>query len=498
MHRVLLLSGLLSLVSALGCASGGSTSNSGGSAGGTATGSTTTTGSETTGSTSTGAGGTGTTTSQSSSTTTSMGGGGSGGGTGGSTPGLPLGSDCNADADCDSGLCKPVVIGVGPVCVTPCTQQSDCGASTNYFCEPVTPGSTDGYCIPHSPAHCLSCMADTDCGSLSETCFQAPGDINKACHVDCAIAGDAACPQDYSCTDQTVNGQARKLCRPKIIPTCLDALGGFCDRLQLPQPCLRQNAAGTCLGERSCLPGPKRFDKCSALAPQCKPDCSVQDPAGCMEIFCPGATNNVTNCGSCGNVCPGYQQPFADAACQNGTTCSFTCQGEHYDVDNNAGNGCEEPDPTTGNHTVGSGVNLGNISCNDTNIINGNVTLSVQITNDAFMVSDARSHVPGVSAFNGLTGSAPDWYHINATGGTCVNDISMTLQMTNSAFPNCYKLSMVTDKGTYTCQTGANGACTISKGSGSYSDDTSIDIKIEKTCDITKLESVAYTVIGHL
>lgn len=498
MRSVLLLSALLALAGAAGCASGGSTSNNGGSGTTTDSETSSSTGSETTTGSSTGTGGTGTTTSTSSTstTTTSMGGGGTGG-TGTTTAGLPLGAECNADADCDSQLCKPVVIGVGPVCVTPCTQQSDCGASTNYFCEATTPGSTDGYCIPHSPAHCLSCAGNTDCGSLSETCFQAPGDINKACHVDCAIAGDAACPQDYSCTDQTVNGEARKLCRPKIIPTCLDAIGGFCDRLQLPQACLRQNSAGTCLGERSCLPGVKRFDKCSALAPQCKTDCSMQDPAGCMESFCPGATNNATNCGSCGNVCPGYMTASSDVSCQNGTTCTFTCQGEHYDADSSTTNGCESPDPTTGNHSVGSGVNLGNISCSDDPIV-GAPKQTVKVQNDAFMISDARVHVPAISAFNGLTGSAPDWYHINATGGTCVNDIQMTLQMTNSLYPSCYKMSIVTNNGTYTCQTGTNGACSISKGSGSYSDDTSIDIKIEKTCDVSKLESVAYTVIGHL
>ena len=500
MRSILLLAGALGFVVVTGCASGGATSNSGGAAGGTGTDTTSSTG---------GKGGNGTTTTTTSTTsgtggdttssTTSMGGGGAGtGGTGGMPPvGLPVGSDCAMDSDCESQLCKPVVLGVGPVCVTPCTQQSDCGASTNFFCEPLVVGGTDGYCIPHSPAHCLSCMSDSDCGSLTETCFQAPGDINNACHIDCSIAGDSACPSDYSCTDQTVNGVARKLCRPKIIPTCLDAIGGFCDRLTLPQACLRVNGSGTCIGQRSCLAGVKRFDKCDALAPQCK-TCAEQDPAGCMELYCPGSTATVTDCGSCGNVCPGYQKPFGDATCQSGGNCAFTCQGEHYDVNNNAGDGCEVPDPTTGNHTVGSGVNLGNISCDDDPPF-GNPMETVKVTSDAFMVSDARAHIPAVSAFSGTTGSAPDWYHINATGGTfCINDIGMTLQMTGSAFPTCYKMSIVTNKGTYTCQTAANGSCSISKGSSSYSGGTSVDIKIEKTCDTSKLENVAFSVIGHL
>jgi hypothetical protein len=500
MRQGLALSGLtvfLGFAWIAGCATGSTTTQSSGGVGGGGSGTTSTT-SATTSTTSA--------TTSTTSSTASVGGGGSGGGTtsstsgtGGTTnPGLPVGADCTQDSDCESMLCKPVVIGVNPVCVTPCTQQSDCGVSNLFFCESITPGSPDGYCIPHSPAHCLSCMADKDCGSLSEVCFQAPGDIAQACHVDCSLAGDSACPQDYSCTDQMVNGQPRKLCRPKLIPNCLDAIGGFCDRLGLPQPCLRTNTAGSCLGQRSCLPGVKRFDKCDAMAPQCKSDCSAQDPAGCMTSFCPGATNSPTNCGMCGMVCPGYMTQFSDVACQNGMTCTFTCQGEHYDVDGNAGNGCEVMDPTTGNHTsTNTPTSLGSISCSDDPII-GTPKVTVQVTSDAFMISDARQHNPAIAGFDPVSGSAPDWYKINATGGVCVNDVAMTLQMQGSAFPTCYKMSVITDKGTYTCTTGTNGACTITKGSGSYSDNSTVFIKIEKTCGTNQNESVAYTVLGHL
>jgi hypothetical protein len=82
-----------------------------------------------------------------------------------------------------------------------------------------------------------------------------------------------------------------------------------------------------------------------------------------------------------------------------------------------------------------------------------------------------------------------------------VDDIGVTLQMLGSAYPTCYKLSMFANNGSaqlYTCQTGSNGACTISKGSGSYNDNSTITMKVEKTCDTTKLENVGYTVIGHL
>src|SRR5262249_7892845 len=159
------------------------------------------------------------------------------------------------------------------------------------------------YCVPRSPAHCLSCDDASDCGSLSEVCFQAQGDVAKACHIDCSIAGAAACPDDYTCLDQVVDGKPRKLCRPKTSPRCLDAQGGFCDRSPPSLPCKRTSTDGACTGQRVCLPSSKRYDKCSAPVPACKKDCSAKDPAGCITNYCGGVASGPDNCGMCGNVC---------------------------------------------------------------------------------------------------------------------------------------------------------------------------------------------------
>ncbi len=487
---------------AVGCSTGStldSTSLSSGSGGGSSTSSHAT--GSTTSSSGAGTGGETASSSSSSASSGSSGGGGAGtggaggagggGGGGGSAPvGFPLGTDCNVDADCQSSLCKPVVIDHNPVCVSPCTQPSDCGASTDFFCEPITAGGTDGYCIPHSPAHCLTCTQDSDCGSLSEVCFQAPGDNIMACHIDCSIDGDDACPLDYSCTDQTVAGQARRLCRPKGVATCLDALGGFCDRLTVPQNCARANTAGTCLGQRSCLAAGKRFDKCDATAPACKADCSATDPAGCMETFCPSAVSTPTNCGTCGTVCPGYLKTADNVTCQNSATCTFSCQGENYDVDNDPSNGCEVADVPTGNHSKSSAADEGSVSDCDSNF-----SFSGKI------VSDARVHeTPAIVGFDAASGSAPDWYTFKGVGHTfCENNVVVSLQINGSANPTCYKFTIITDKNTYTCQTNAAGTCGFNASdSGQFSDDTQLYAEIQKTCGTTVRESVTYTVSGHL
>jgi hypothetical protein len=405
---------------------------------------------------------------------------------------FPVGTTCSVDTDCASQLCKPVVLDSGSVCVTPCTQQTDCVPSVGYFCEPITAGSASGYCIPQSPAHCLSCAQDSDCGSLSEVCFQAPGDNANSCNIDCSLAGAAACPSDYSCVDETVGGQARKLCRPTSVPTCLDALGGFCDRLETPQPCTRDNASGTCTGQRVCL-GSQRFDTCGALAPQCKTDCSVQDPAGCTETFCAGATVTPTNCGSCGAICPGYLQTADNVTCQDATTCTFSCQGENYDIDGNPANGCESPDAPQGNHTVSAAASEGSVSDCDTG--------TVEFTFSGVLLSDTRAHQnPTVLGFDTASGSAPDWYSIIGVGHTfCSNDIVMTLAIQGSGSPSCYQFTVITDKNTYTCPTDATGSCGFNNTSGGqFSDNTTIDIEVSKTCSTSVTEDVSYTVSGHL
>jgi hypothetical protein len=476
-----------SLAVAAGCASGshlGASGDAGSGTGGTLTG--------------TGTGGTGTGGSGTGGTSTS-----NASGTGGMVmPGLGLGDDCTKDAECTSKLCKPVVIGSSSVCVTECTKQADCGASDAFFCEPITPNSPDGYCIPHSPAHCLSCKTDADCGSLSETCFQAPGDNAPACHVDCSIAGQSACPSDYACTDQSVNNNARKLCRPLSVPTCLDAIGGYCDRLKTPQPCTRTNPAGACLGQRQCLPGPKRFDKCDAIAPQCKMDCALQDPAGCMVSFCPAAISGVGNCGKCGNVCPGLLKPNDLVTCDGAMKCTFSCLGESYDVDGNPDNGCEVTDSPQGNHVKGNSADLGSLSgCDGNN--------NTQLVFGGKLPSDKRVHEsPNVVGFDAASGSAPDFHKIFAVGKTfCTNDLVMQMCVTGSAAPACYKLTVQSDKATYSCQTNASGCCPDAgcgnmgichNSGGQYSDDTDVYFTIQKTCSIASVENVTWTVNGHL
>jgi hypothetical protein len=411
-------------------------------------------------------------------------------------PGILPGFPCTQDSDCTSDLCKDVLVGSGmKYCVAPCTKQSDCDVFMhNLFCEATTPGASSGWCIPRSPMHCSSCTADSDCGNLSERCLTAPNDIAPACHIDCALGGAGACPTDYDCTTVNDGGTSRQLCLPKT-KVCLDSLGGFCDRVTLPQPCERDNAAGSCVGQRVCLGGGSvRYDKCNAMAPMLKMSCTDLDPAGCMEQFSPTAISTPQNCGACGNTCPGTGQTTGDALCSNPSTktCDFTCKGDNYDVNNNASDGCEVAD-LTNVHDQSIASYVGSFPCNDG---------SSQFHLTGRLPSDKRVHNPAPTNFSSTMGAAPDWYQLFASGGAfCVDDYVLNLQMSfGGSTANCYQVSMITNKGTYTVSTSGSGSNSASGGSGSYSDGTNIFFVVQKICSTASEVDVnpQYDVTGHL
>jgi len=461
--------------------------------------------------------------------------------------GKPSGASCSRDDECMNGACKPVGAGGGAICVARCRSQTDCaGLPGGLFCEPKAAGDKEGFCIPPSPSHCATCSKDSECGVLAERCSLAPGDSAPACHIDCSLS-TAACPSDYECVsvDEPGPGPAtsRKLCLPKI-KVCLDALGGYCDRVALPQFCQRSNTAGTCTGQRPCLAG-GRYDKCAAAAPQYK-HCGDMDPPGCMlklapdaattklncgtcgkacaatEDCCGGACkplntnsdcgacnracaagsgccasgctplNTVQNCGACGNVCPGQGLANDDVYCDAASrTCGLTCRGDNYDVDQSPVNGCEVLDfipPGHGQPTAGS---RGSKPCNDDS------------SADSFgsgVPSDRRAHInPPVDSFSGVVGAAPDWWVVHADGGTfCLDDYEVSFSTSGGSAASCYRLTFITNKTTNIITVSGSGSGVVSGGLGSYSDGSDIYFKIEKVCPSPTPENVRYTVSYHL
>jgi hypothetical protein len=170
---------------------------------------------------------------------------------------------------------------------------------------------------------------------------------------------------------------------------------------------------------------------------------------------------------------------------------AYTCQGEHYDVDNNTVNGCEETQLLTTHTQGGNPTNIGEIDCfdNTTSMLNQH------------LYSDSRAHQnPFVSGFNSAVGSSANWYVGTATGGACVNDYSVTFTTTGGGGTSCYRLTIITNlvNSSNTITLTGSGTNTISGGDGSYGTSTLIYFKVEKICNLPTQEAVGYSFSFHL
>lgn len=432
---------------------------------------------------------------------------------------------CTENDVCSSGSCggTSVVCPVRPHASSACTL----GACV-LTCEP---GYSDENGDPVDGCEKLNCATgEIDCNGL---CVNTQSDAANcgACNVTCSARPNASA----MCS----SGTCGLTCDAGFVDCDLNPLNGCEVNLNLDA----QNC-GAC--GKTCSTQANSSPRCSNAT--CGLTCN-QNFANCNNVLSDGCeanlTSNVNNCGGCGTVCPGGAPPNMSAACSNsrctalcnvgflncnsttadgcekngtndvencgacghsclGSTISTTsctnsacaisaCKGENYDVDKNSDNGCEAPDDGLNNHSFATATSRGTKSCNDG-------ASQDQLTGT--MVSDSRTHTnPAITNFNATTGSAYDDFYVVASGGvSCVNDLSVvfTTRGGTSATP-CYRLSVVTDKGTYTLTTiSGNSNTSLTRGSGSYSDGTFIDFIIEKVCNLPIQESVTYTVDYHL
>jgi hypothetical protein len=368
-----------------------------------------------------------------------------------------------------------------------CNSQDDCENGT--VCEPSPLGATSGTCVIPSQRHCAACASDSDCGA-DGLCFQAPGDIAPACHVDCSLSY-LACPDGYHCASVLYQSGARQVCLP-VENVCANAVGSACQPGET-QPCTRTSVAGSCTGVRTCFQG--QLTTCMAPEPAFLDNCNASPTPGCTELPSQTALAQPTDCGACGHACPGGSSATADPACVDAATmtCGISCRGDNYDVNGDAADGCEVADPQPGNHDMSTATAFPSTDCNDG---------SSQNSFTGHIVADTRLHTnPAESGFNVAFGDAPHWYSVFSSGGTfCTDDFALTLTTTGGPNVPCFTATIVTDNtSTAVTATGA-GTASTSGGQGSYSDNSTIYFRVEKTCSTMSVggADVAYTVSYHL
>ncbi|MEO6419870.1 MAG: hypothetical protein ABIP39_10710 [Polyangiaceae bacterium] len=203
---------------------------------------------------------------------------------------------------------------------------------------------------------------------------------------------------------------------------------------------------------------------------------------------CGSTLSDKFNCGTCGHVCPGIGQTADDVSCFL-SSCTFTCQGENFDVDKDSTNGCEAPDTVPPGHTVLSAASLGSVSCLDAaTVFTGKI------------VSDARTHTnPAVDGFNSFSGSAPDiWVAktVDPDAGICDGSYSVSIVTTGgSTTGTCYRLIVSSGLlGSDQVDLSGDATATITGLAGSYTPGNDVRFTVKKTCNTTTTESVSYAV----
>jgi hypothetical protein len=215
---------------------------------------------------------------------------------------------------------------------------------------------------------------------------------------------------------------------------------------------------------------------------------SISPDGDCGPGFCEVGTGSTSS----------YTVTATDGAATGQTVIPITlaglemsCQGENYDVNGDITDGCEAADSPQGNHTESTAANEGDVSDCDT-----------PFEIDGTLLSDNRLHQePAVEGFDPASGSVPDWMSVVGQGNVfCQNDLVLNLQVVGSQDPSCYRLTVITDKDTYSAQTDDTGLAQINEDSGGqFSDDTTINFEVQKTCSAGALtENVSYSITGHL
>lgn len=198
------------------------------------------------------------------------------------------------------------------------------------------------------------------------------------------------------------------------------------------------------------------------------------------------------HCGACGNACPGLGFASTSATCDETQTCRLACRGKYYDVDNDAGNGCEALDDDEAGASQGGASGLGSTSCSDN---------SSARTLRGKMYSDSRRHEsPSVDSFDEMAGTTADWWSIHGTGGfTCNNNYSVTFTTTGGGDTSCYRCTITTDRLTRSVTVNGHDSASMSDDQpGQYSNGSVIYIAVEKTCTLPVQEAIDYRIDFHI
>lgn len=445
--------------------------------------------------------------------------------------------NANNDVDCApvcgngvleaTELCDTGVIGMGPgACPIACQPTNGCDVATlvstacQAQCTHTPISAPSGMVLDSCCPSGANANTDADCMAM---CGNGVREGTELCDTT-AIGADAcplACPPRMACELGTLGGSAcstqcvyAAIATPSgvVMDGCCPALAsansdadcqavcgnGVHEAGEVCDTAIIQGALGAC--PAACTPQ-NSCDAAVMTGSACTSVCThtpITAASGAnVDGCCPSGLDARTDidCGPvCGNVVLEIGEVCDRAASTADATCEamcqdFKCRGERYDVNGLTSDGCEVSDTRNGNHSQATAYEIGDYTC-----VDALSTFSIQ----GVLPRDQRvHHMPAIAGFDTTTASAPDWYRVLGTGGTCFNDVAATLQVPSGGA--CFRLSVITNVGTLTCNTDVNGQCSVAGGSGSYSDGTYLHYRIERTCTAPTTPHLGtFTISSHL
>ncbi len=244
------------------------------------------------------------------------------------------GCACQANAECDNGLCIDNPTDGTKMCATKCVD----GCPTGFLCAQVSQGGGDvqSICVPKFGHVCDPCASSKDCASLglqNAACVD-EGALGHFCGAACLA--DTDCPGTYTCaTVATVEGGTSKQCVKQAsgkVPygTCDCSASAAAKKLSTACYAEAKDAAGSivgqCPGTRSC--GDAGLSACSASAAASETcdgvdnDCNGQTDEGSCNDVNPCTKDVCHGAGGCEHLVLDGDACDADAsACTEGDAC---------------------------------------------------------------------------------------------------------------------------------------------------------------------------------
>ncbi|TNF30962.1 MAG: hypothetical protein EP329_13035 [Deltaproteobacteria bacterium] len=242
----------------------------------------------------------------------------------GTTTGLPVGSPCAQDAECQAGWCLPTADGWR--CPQTCAVQA-CSPDETCLLLTHPDGLVGRVCAARDVTLCQPCTSHADCNLIPDglqlnRCVDL-GDVGRFCGVACGETLPA-CPDGYACG---VDGQCRPESKQCERCTALSVASGA------HTTCHVSGAPEACQGTRSCTadgltacwaPGGGE-ETCNGQDDDCDGLTDEDVIALCGPWACAGEAGCKTSCAGAADCAPGYGCDPSTGTCaptgENGAVC---------------------------------------------------------------------------------------------------------------------------------------------------------------------------------